>query len=67
MIWKGYGRQRSWPNLRYYAGIFPGGIEENHESIGQDRRSDIHLTATIGESLFQTVTSMTGLNFMFAE
>jgi hypothetical protein len=30
MNWKGCGRQRSWPNLRYY---LPGGAVENHEKF----------------------------------
>jgi hypothetical protein len=31
--WKGFGRKRSRPNLRYHLGIFPGGTEKNHERI----------------------------------
>jgi hypothetical protein len=28
MNWKGYGRKRSWPNLRQYPGIFLEGLRE---------------------------------------
>jgi hypothetical protein len=31
MNWKGCGKKRAWPNLRYYPSIFPG-TEENHEN-----------------------------------
>jgi hypothetical protein len=31
MNWKGKGRKRPWPNLRYYHGNLPGGTQENHQ------------------------------------
>jgi hypothetical protein len=39
MNWKGCGRKRSWPNLRYYPGICLEGLRENTENLSDNRRS----------------------------
>jgi hypothetical protein len=31
MNWKGCGRKKSWPNLRYYPGICLEGLRKNKE------------------------------------
>jgi hypothetical protein len=36
--WKGFGRKRTQPNLRYYPSIYVGS-EENHEKLSQNHRS----------------------------
>jgi hypothetical protein len=33
MNWKGYGRKRSWPNLRHYLSMFPEGLIKIHEKF----------------------------------
>jgi hypothetical protein len=33
---KGFGRKRSWPNLKLLSQTLPGGTEENHENLSQD-------------------------------
>jgi hypothetical protein len=38
MKWKGGGRKRSWPNLRYYAGICLEGLK-NHKNLSEYSRS----------------------------
>jgi hypothetical protein len=37
--WKGCGRKRSWPNLRYYHGICLEGVRKNTKTFSQDSRS----------------------------
>jgi hypothetical protein len=45
--WKGYGRKKSWPNLRYYPGIFLDRLRkttkthQDTRSPGLDRTSDL--------------------------
>jgi hypothetical protein len=36
MNWKGFGRQNSWPNLKYYPKM-PGGNEHKHEEPQQKK------------------------------
>jgi hypothetical protein len=33
MNWKGHGRKWSWPNLRYYPGIFLEGLRKNMKEL----------------------------------
>jgi hypothetical protein len=33
MDWKGFGREQSWPNLKYYIGILSGGTEEKLQKM----------------------------------
>jgi hypothetical protein len=35
MNWKGYGRKWSWPNLRYYPGIFLEGLWKTTKISGR--------------------------------
>jgi hypothetical protein len=45
MNWKGCGRKRSWPNLRYYLGICLGlrkttkNLSQNSQALGKDFNS----------------------------
>jgi hypothetical protein len=39
MNWKGYGREWSWPNLRYYPGIFLEGLRKTTRNLLQDIQS----------------------------
>jgi hypothetical protein len=39
MNWKGYGRKRLWPNLRYYPGICMEGLRKTTKSLTQAIRS----------------------------
>jgi hypothetical protein len=39
MNWKGCGRKWSWPNLRYYLGIFLEGLRNTTKVLSQDNRS----------------------------
>jgi hypothetical protein len=39
MNWKGCGRKRSWPNLRYYPGTRLEGVRKTTKSLSQDSRS----------------------------
>jgi hypothetical protein len=39
MNWKGCGRKRSWPNLRYYPGICLEGLRKTTKNLSQDNRS----------------------------
>jgi hypothetical protein len=39
MNWEGYGRKRSWPNLRYYPGIYLDGLRKATKNLSQDIRS----------------------------
>jgi hypothetical protein len=39
MNWKGCGRKRSWPNLRYYPGICLEGLRKTTKNLSQDSRS----------------------------
>jgi hypothetical protein len=36
MNWKGYGRKRSWTNLRYYPGICLEGMWKTTKNLGQE-------------------------------
>jgi hypothetical protein len=36
---KGYGRKRSWPNLKYYPGISLEGLRKTTENLSQDNLS----------------------------
>jgi hypothetical protein len=36
---KGFGRKRSWPNIKVIPRHSPGGTEGNHENLNQDSRS----------------------------
>lgn len=44
VIWKGWGRKRSWNNLRYYSRYVHWGTEEDQKYLVQDRRSPGILT-----------------------
>jgi hypothetical protein len=37
--WKGCGRKRLWPNLRYYPGICLDGLSNTTKILSQDSRS----------------------------
>jgi hypothetical protein len=37
--WKGCGRKRSWPNLRYYPGICPERLRKTTEILSNDSQS----------------------------
>jgi hypothetical protein len=39
MKWQGYGRKRSWPDLRYYPGIFVEGLRKTTKNLSQESRS----------------------------
>jgi hypothetical protein len=39
MNWKGCGRKRSWPNLRYYPGICLEGLTKTTKNLSQHSRS----------------------------
>jgi hypothetical protein len=39
MNWKGCGRKRSWPNLRYYSGICQERLRKTTKNLSQDSRS----------------------------
>jgi hypothetical protein len=39
MNWKGYERNRLWPNLRYYPGIYMEGLRKTTNNLSQDSRS----------------------------
>jgi hypothetical protein len=38
MNWKGCGRKEYLPNLKHCPSNFPGGTEENNETLSQDSR-----------------------------
>jgi hypothetical protein len=38
MNWKGCGRKRSWPNFRYYPGIFLEGLKKTTKNLSQESR-----------------------------
>jgi hypothetical protein len=38
MNWKGFERKRSWPNLRYYPGIYLEGTEKITKHLSQESR-----------------------------
>jgi hypothetical protein len=37
--WKGFGRNRSWPNVKVASQHSIGGTEENHDNVSQDSLS----------------------------
>jgi hypothetical protein len=36
MNWNGFGRKWSWPNPRYYSGIYLEGLKKTTKNINQD-------------------------------
>jgi hypothetical protein len=47
--WKGCGRKRSWPNLRYYPGICPEGLRKRMKNLSHYSRSagrDLNMVRT---------------------
>jgi hypothetical protein len=41
MNWKGCGKKRSWPNLRYYPSICLEGLRKTTKNLSQDTRSPV--------------------------
>jgi hypothetical protein len=41
MNWKGYGRKRSWPNLRCYPEICLEGLRNATKNLGQNSQSSV--------------------------
>jgi hypothetical protein len=39
MKWKGHGRRRSWPSIRYYPGVFLYGLRKATKNLSRDSRS----------------------------
>jgi hypothetical protein len=39
MNWKGCGRKRSWPDVRYFPGICLEGVRKTTKYLSQDNRS----------------------------
>jgi hypothetical protein len=61
MNWKGCGRKRSWPNLRYYPGICLG-LRKTTKNLSQDSRTpgrDLNPGPPKYEARVQTISTTT--------
>jgi hypothetical protein len=53
MTWKGFGRKQSWPNLRYYPGIYLEGLRKTMKNLShysQSSGQDLNLAPPKNEA-----------------
>jgi hypothetical protein len=66
MNWKGFGKNRSWPNFKVLSRHSPGETEENTKTLSQDSRSP-SLGLNPGLPVYETGMLTTAFGFKFYE